>query len=77
MRTSSLLRGLVQIRTGVNGFADRYLTTRPRDLDFDAAKIHFFLKCNFFTEKFVSLLTAKKLHCLYLVCHTENDYLLG
>ncbi|MCR4826549.1 MAG: hypothetical protein K5882_06315, partial [Bacteroidales bacterium] len=42
---------LVQIRTGVNGFADRYLTTRPRDLDFGAAKIHFFLKPPHSNEK--------------------------
>lgn len=28
---SFLFGGLFQIRTGVNGFADRYLTTRPRD----------------------------------------------
>ncbi len=35
------LRGLFQTRTGVNGFADQRLATRPRDL-FGTAKIQLF-----------------------------------
>ena len=34
--------GPIQIRTGVNGFADRYLTTRPWNLVVSAKVAHLF-----------------------------------
>lgn len=39
----SFLRGLVRIRTGVDGFADRCLTARPRDRNVEAKIVIFYL----------------------------------
>ena len=39
MKRLFLFRGLFQIRTGVDGFADRCLTARPRDLNKSVCKI--------------------------------------
>lgn len=51
------LGGSNQIRTGVDGFADRYLTTRTWNLERDSlrncdAKLRLFCEaCKFFVEK--------------------------